>query len=252
MLNTYNKDNPLRCFFAFEGYNSQGLALKRLKQNFPGFDWVCVGRSEIDRNAIAAANALFPEAKDKNFGSITDIDWSQVPDFDLFTYSFPCTDISSAGLQAGFDEGSGTRSSLLWECKRAIVEKQPKYLLMENVKALTQKKFLPLFNKWLNLLTSYGYTNYWRVLNAADFGIPQNRERVFAVSIHGEHKPFAFPNGRPLEMTVEDILEDASDVPESYYFPKEKSDEVLDDIVAQPRTRKMLEDLYHELWRSSK
>lgn len=76
MLNTYNKDNPLRCFFAFEGYNSQGLALKRLKQDFPGFDWVCVGRSEIDRNAIAAANALFPEAKDKNFGSITDIDWS--------------------------------------------------------------------------------------------------------------------------------------------------------------------------------
>lgn len=126
MLNTYNKDNPLRCFFAFEGYNSQGLALKRLKQDFPSFDWVCVGRSEIDRNAIAAANALFPDAKDKNFGDITKINWKQVPDFDLFTYSFPCTDISSSGLQKGFDEGSGTRSSLLWECKRAIVEKQPK------------------------------------------------------------------------------------------------------------------------------
>lgn len=86
----YNKDNPLRCFFAFEGYNSQGLALNRLKRDFPDFNWVCVGRSEIDKYAIAAADALFPEAKDKNYGSITDIDWSQVPDFDCFTYSFPC------------------------------------------------------------------------------------------------------------------------------------------------------------------
>ena len=86
----YTKDNPLRCFFAFEGYNSQGLALNRLKQNYPDFDWVCVGRSEIDKYAIQAADALFPEAKDKNYGDISKISWSDVPDFDLFTMSSPC------------------------------------------------------------------------------------------------------------------------------------------------------------------
>lgn len=90
MRSTYNRENPLRCFFAFEGYNSQGLALNRLKRDFPDFDWECVGRSEIDKYAIAAADALFPETKDKNFGSITDINWDEVPDFDCFTYSFPC------------------------------------------------------------------------------------------------------------------------------------------------------------------
>ena len=86
----YKKNNPLRCFFAFEGYNSQGLALNRLKQNYPDFDWVCVGRSEIDKYAIQAADALFPEAKDKNHGDISKIDWNEVPDFDLFTMSSPC------------------------------------------------------------------------------------------------------------------------------------------------------------------
>lgn len=242
----------IRVFEAFAGYGSQALALERLEAAYPDkvhFEYV--GISEIEPNAIKAYCALHGEST-PNFGDITKIDWPQVPDFDLFTYSFPCQDISSSGLQRGFESGSGTRSSLLWECERAIRDKRPKYLLMENVKALTQKKFLPLFNKWLASLASYGYTNYWAVLNAADFGVPQNRERVFAVSIHGEHKPFAFPKGIPLNKTVEDILEDADTVPDSYYFPKDKTDEVLGDIVAQPRTRRMLEELYHELWKSNK
>ena len=242
----------IRVFEAFAGYGSQALALERLEAAYPDkvhFEYV--GISEIEPNAIKAYRALHGESI-PNFGDITKIDWPQVSDFDLFTYSYLCTDISSSGLQRGFEPGSGTRSSLLWECERAIKIKRPKYLLMENVKALTQKKFMPLFNKWLGLLASYGYTSYWQVLNAADFGIPQNRERVFAVSIHGEHKPFAFPNGVPLDKTVENILEDADNVPESYYFPKDKTDAVLDDIVAQPRTRRMLEELYHELWKSGK
>lgn len=137
----YNKQNPLRCFFAFEGYNSQGLGLNRLKRDYPEFDWVCVGRSEIDVNAIKAANALFPEATDKNYGDISAIKWDEVPGFDLFTWSFPCTDISNAGKQGGLSKESGTRSSLAWEAIRAIKEKRPKYALMENVAALCQKKF---------------------------------------------------------------------------------------------------------------
>lgn len=124
-------------------------------------------------------------AKYRNFGDITKIEWEQVPDFDLLTYSFPCQDISTAGKQRGFDEGSGSRSSLLWECARAIEVKRPKFLLMENVKALTFKKHKDNFKRWRDTLEALGYSNYWTVLNAKNFGVPQNRERVFMVSIWG-------------------------------------------------------------------
>ena len=212
----YTKDNPLRCFFAFEGYNSQGLALNRLKQNYPDFDWVCVGRSEIDKYAIQAADALFPESKDKNFGDISKISWSDVPDFDLFTMSVCCQDISAAGRQMGLAEGSGTRSSLLWECRRAILAKKPKYILFENVKALVSQKFLPYFLKWQNELASYGYSNFAKVLNSKCYGIPQNRERIFMVSILEENANYHFPEPFPLDKRLKDVLEE--DVDERYYL----------------------------------
>ena len=212
----YTKENPLRCFFAFEGYNSQGLALNRLKQNYPDFDWVCVGRSEIDKYAIQAADALFPESKDKNFGDISKISWSDVPDFDLFTMSVCCQDISAAGRQMGLAEGSGTRSSLLWECRRAILAKKPKYILFENVKALVSQKFLPYFLKWQNELASYGYSNFAKVLNSKCYGIPQNRERIFMVSILDENASCHFPEPFPLDKRLKDVLEE--EVDERYYL----------------------------------
>lgn len=110
----------IRVFTAFSGYDSQCLALERLKQNFPDFDYELVGWSEIDKYAIQAHNALFPQWADRNYGDISKIDWNEVPDFDLFTYSSPCQDFSNAGLQRGGEEGSGTRSSLLWECRRSF------------------------------------------------------------------------------------------------------------------------------------
>lgn len=213
----YDSKNPLRCFFAFEGYNSQGMALDRVKRDFPGFDWVCAGRSEIDPYAVRAADALFPESAGKNFGDISRIDWTRVPDFDLFTYSFPCTNISAAGRQAGFEEGSGTSSSLLWECRKAIAAKRPRYLVMENVKALIGDKFRPLFVKWARELDGMGYTSSWKVLNAKDHGVPQNRERVFMVSVLGGGK-FVFPEGFPLERRLLDVLEDGVDG--KYYLPE--------------------------------
>ena len=106
-----------------------------------------------------------------------------------------CTDLSSAGKQRGFEKGSGTSSSLLWECQRLIEGKKPKALLLENVKALNSAKFRDGFHSWLSFLRGLGYTNYYGVLNAKDFGLPQNRERVFVVSILGKHKPYRFPNG---------------------------------------------------------
>ena len=222
----YTKDNPLRCFFAFEGYNSQGLALNRIKQHYPDFDWVCVGRSEIDKYAIQAADALFPEAKDKNFGNISEISWEDVPDFDLFTMSSPCQDFSQAGLQKGGAEGSGTRSSLLWECRRAILAKKPKYIVFENVKALVSQKFLPYFLKWQNELASYGYSNFAKVLNSSSYGIPQNRERIFMVSILDENASYHFPEPFPLDKRLKDVLEE--DVDEKYYLSKKIIDTFIE------------------------
>ena len=216
----YTKENPLRCFYAFAGYNSQKMALKRLAEHFPEFHHVCVGWSEIDANAIKANNAVFPEDADKNFGDITKIDWEQVPDFDLFTYSFPCQSISSSGKQEGLEEGSGTRSSLLWECKKAIEFKKPRFLMMENVKAFVQAKFIPYLRKWQTWLYHQGYENFTQVLNASDYGVPQNRERVFMISIlrtDSEPNPsFYFPKKMKLEKRIKDILE--PNVDESFYL----------------------------------
>ena len=140
-----------------------------------------------------------------------------------------CTDFSNAGRQAGGEEGSGTRSSLLWECRKTILEKKPKYLLFENVKALVTEKFFRLFDKWCKELESYGYANYYKVLNSKDFGVPQSRERIFMVSIlktDDDPNPYyEFPRPIKLEKTVEDILED--DVPEKYYMEQEVADRYI-------------------------
>lgn len=206
----------IRVFEAFAGYGSQALALERLKRHFDTFDYEIVGISEIDNHAITAYNALHPNVT--NYGDISKIDWEQVPDFDLFTYSSPCQDFSNSGLQKGGEEGSGTRSSLLWECRRAIIAKRPKYLLLENVAALVQSKFIGLFNKWQAELESYGYTNFAQVLNARDYGVPQNRERIFLVSIRndGEFSQYYFPEPFTLTTRLKDVLEPMVD--SKYYL----------------------------------
>ena len=198
----------LRVFEAFSGYGSQSIALRNI-----GVDYEVVAISEIDKYAIKAYETIHGKAN--NLGDISKIDIKDIPEHDLFTYSFPCQDISIAGRQMSLEEGSGTRSSLLWECKKIIEHCKPKYLLMENVKNLISKKHKPYFDKWLDYLESLGYTNYWKVLNAKDYGVPQNRERVFVVSILGEHKPYEFPEGFELTKYTRDILEE--NVDERYY-----------------------------------
>lgn len=228
-MDEYTKDRSLRVFTAFSGYDSQCMALDRLKDAHPDFGYELVGWSEIDKQAITAHNLLFSQYADRNFGDISKIDWNEVPDFDLFTYSFPCTDLSVAGRQMGFTEGSGTRSALLWECRKAIDIKRPKYLLLENVKALVHKNNLPLFNKWLAELECFGYRNWWQVMNARDYGIPQNRERVFAVSVRKDcigNYPYGykFPKPRPLEKHLCDILQNEDEIAANFYL---REDEVI-------------------------
>lgn len=185
-------------------------------------------------------SAMYKAAKNtNNYGDISKINPDNLPDIDLFTYSFPCTDISSIGEQKGFSKGSGTRSSLLWDCEKIIDIKRPKFLLMENVKALVGKKNINGFNEWIEVLEKLGYNNYWQVLNAIDYGIPQNRERVFLVSILKEYdKGFKFPESFKLDKDIRDLLVEEPD--EKLYYPDFSIDSYMNYNGSFPRRSRFL------------
>lgn len=218
----------IKVFEAFAGIGTQRMALKRA-----GIEHEVVGIAEIDKFAIKSYEAIHGETY--NVGDISEVSKDDIPSHDLFTYSFPCQDISVAGKQGGLDKGSGTRSSLLWECNRVIETIKPKYLLMENVKNLVGKKHKPNFEKWLEHLEDLGYTNYWEVLNAKDYGIPQNRERVFVVSILGDHQPYEFPKPVKLELRLKDVLED--EVDEKFYLSDEQTKRLTGNTFHQANVR---------------
>ena len=206
----YTEQNPLRLIELFAGIGSQTQALTNI-----GVPHTVVGISEIDKYGRQSYEAM--HGKVNNFGDIRAI--KALPSADLWTYSFPCQDISVAGKGAGIKEG--TRSGLLFEVERLLnVANEegtlPKYLLLENVKNLVSKRFISDFNRWLDFLESLGYTNYWQILNAKDYGIPQNRERVFCVSIRGEHTPFKFPEKQELKLRLRDMIDEVVD--EKYYL----------------------------------
>lgn len=245
----------IRLITLFSGYDSQALAMERLKRDFPNdFDYELVAWCEIEPSAIKAHNALFPQWSDRNVGDICKVDPNELPDCDCVTWSFPCQAISNAGKQAGLKEGSGTTSSLAWECIKIFKAKRPKFMLMENVKALTQKKFAADFAQLRKAIEDLGYVNFWQVLNAKDYGVAQNRERVFMASIlRTEDNPnptYILPRGFPLTKCVEDYMEPAEEMDESYYIdPKRVTDKVLSDILDQPNVRAEMEKLYHEEWK---
>lgn len=209
-MTEYTTENPLRLIELFAGIGSQTQALTNI-----GIAHKVVAISEIDKYAIQSYEAMHGTAN--NLGDIRKIE--ELPDADLWTYSFPCQDISVAGKGAGIKEG--TRSGLLFEVERLLrvaLEKGtlPKYLLLENVKNLVSKKFKADFDKWLDFLAELGYTNYWKVLNAKDYGIPQNRERVFCISIRGKHEPFVFPKPKELTIRLRDMIDETVD--ERFYL----------------------------------
>ena len=199
-------EGRLRVFEAFAGVGSQRMALRNLN-----IDHEVVGIAEIDKHALKSYEAIHGDCP--NYGDISKIDPHELPDMDLFTYSFPCQDLSVAGKQAGL--GENTRSGLLYECEKVIEAKRPKFLLLENVKNLVGKKFKPEFDKWLEYLEGLGYSNYWEVLNAKYYGVPQNRERVFVVSILND-KGYKFPAKQELTKRIKDILEPVVD--EKFYL----------------------------------
>ena len=220
-------DMKIKVFEAFAGYGSQHIALKRLAKDYLEFSCEVVGISEIDKNPILAYNALHPGVH--NYGDISQIDWHQVPDFDLFTYSFPCQQLSKAGQQKGMKKGSNTTSSLVWDCLKAITIKSPKWLLMENVPDVLSDKHRADFDEWRLELEKLGYENHISILRSQDFGVPQSRSRAFMVSILGGGGYF-FPTKIGCDRRLKDIIE--YDVAEKYY----KNDKLLDKIPLSARS----------------
>ena len=155
-----------------------------------------------------------------NLKDVTTVDTSILPDdIDIITYGFPCQDISLSGKQKGFIDQNGdlTRSGLFFEALHIIEQTKPKIAIAENVKALTSKKFTAEFKIVLDCLNDAGYKNYWAVLNAKDYGIPQNRERVFIISIRNDiDHGFHFPAKYELKLRLKDLLEETVD--EKYFI----------------------------------
>lgn len=154
----------------------------------------------------------------------------------ILTYSFPCQDLSVAGKMAGMDKGSGTRSGMLWEVERLLgeMDELPQVLLMENVPQVMQKKNMHNFLAWQQFLESKGYKNYAQILNAKDYGVAQNRQRAFMVSVLGEYS-FEFPKPVPLTKTMEDYLE--PEVDESFYVNSEKAEQLIVDLIESGRLK---------------
>ena len=203
---------PVRLFEAFAGIGTQAMALKRL-----GVEIKHVGISEIDKYALASYKAIHGDVK--NYGDIMKIDGRTLPEIDIFTWSFPCTDLSKAGKQKGLH--GGTRSGLGYQVVRIISEMKikPKVLLMENVPDLLSPKFREGWQEIYHDIEKLGYSNYVEVLNAKNYGVAQNRDRVFMVSILGEYS-YEFPKWVTLEKRLKDYLEPAAD--EKYYLSEKQ------------------------------
>ena len=230
-------DKPIRLIEIFAGYGSQAMALERLGAEFETYKVV-----EFDKYAIASYNAIhntdFPPI------DVCDIHGKDLEIVDkdkytyMLTYSFPCTDISVAGQMQGMAEDSGTRSSLLWEVKRILTELKelgtmPDVLLMENVPAIASPVNYPHYRKWMDFLHELGYSSYNQNLNASDYGVAQNRERQFLVSLLGNFN-YKFPNSMELTKCLND------------YFEELTEEQALQLVVKSPKAHDLLVKLDEE------
>lgn len=207
----------IRVVELFAGIGAQAMALRELGVEFEST--VC----EIDRFAYRAYCAIHGDTP--NLGDITQVRW--LPECDMVTYSYPCQDCSISNTNGkGMGEGSGTRSSLVWEVGRLLDTAKadgwlPEYLVLENVDAVLNKRNRPDFDRWCAKLEGLGYTNSWQVLNAKDYGTPQNRRRLFMVSALGG-RSFVFPEPCPDGRVLRDVLEDDDEVDPSLYMSQER------------------------------
>lgn len=186
----------------FGGIGACTAALKRM-----GIDVEIVDYVEIDKYAVASYNAI----NGTNFEPQDVKDWDKDLKADLIMHGSPCQDFSIAGKQAGGDEGSGTRSSLMYETIRIVGMVMPRFVIWENVANVVSERHIHNLHEYISRLNVLGYRSYWKLLNAKNFGIPQNRERLFVVSV----RDYVFPEGEELNLRLKDMLEDEVD---SKYF----------------------------------
>lgn len=226
---TTERSGDIKVLSLFSGI---GAFEKALDNN--GYPYELVNFCEIDKYASKSYCAVHNCEESKNLNDVTTINTKELPrNIDLVTYGFPCQDISTAGKMRGFfdEEGKPTRSGLFFEALRIIKDTQPRVAIAENVKNLTSKKFKLQFETVLEGLEDAGYNNYWKVLNAKDYGIPQNRERVFIISIRKDldNGTFKFPEGVELTKCLADMLDD--EVEEKYYINSEKADNLIEQLI---------------------
>lgn len=220
---------PIRLIELFGGIGSQAKALERLGANFEHYR-LC----EFDKYAVLSYNAVHgTKFQTSDVTKITGSDLGIV-DTDIFTYiltySFPCTDLSTAGKQEGMKRGSGTRSGLLWEVERLLNETEnlPQILLMENVPEVVSDKNIADFSEWVQFLNEKGYTSKYTILNATGFGVPQNRARCFMLSWLGEYF-YDFPEEKPCNVSLKDILQGGVD--ERYFLSEYKTRNLILNIL---------------------
>ena len=199
----------LKVLELFAGIGACSKALERM-----GIEHEVVDAVEIDKYAIAAFNAIHGT----NFEPQDITEWDKDIDVDLIMHGSPCQDFSVAGKNAGGDKGSGTRSSLLYETLRIVEKVRPKYVIWENVKNLLSAKHRHNFEAYCEEMKRLGYNNYAKVMNAKNYGVPQNRERVFTVSVRIDCFPlsYKFPEPVVLKKRLKDVLEE--NVDESFYL----------------------------------
>lgn len=203
----------VRVLELFAGIGACSKALTRLSIEHEIVDAV-----EIDKYAIQSFNAIH----DTNFEPQDITQWDKDIKVDLIMHGSPCQDFSVAGLNKGGDKGSGTRSSLMYETLRIVEKVKPKYVIWENVKNLLSKKHRHNFDAYIEAMDKLGYHSQYQVLNAKDFGVPQNRERVFTVSIRNDlNVDFKFPEPQELTIRLKDVLEPQVD--EKYYLSDEQT-----------------------------
>lgn len=218
----------MRVIELFAGIGACSTALKRI-----GKDVEIVDAVEIDKYAMASFNALHGTNFETQDITIWDKDFK---DIDLITHGSPCQDFSVAGKQAGGDIGSGTRSSLMYETIRIVGKLRPKYVLWENVKNILSSKHKHNFDAYIETMKNLGYNSFYEVLNAKDYGIPQNRERVYTISIRRDiQQSFNFPEKEELKLRLKDMLEEKVD--EKYYLQDTKVDKIVNSDFMQEKKR---------------
>lgn len=231
-------DKPIRLIELFGGIGSQAMALRNIGADFEHYRLV-----EFDKYAVASYNAI--HGTDFETTDICNVHGADLGIVEkdkycyILTYSFPCTDLSVAGLMKGmsksdWEAGHSTHSGLLWEVERILGELQkqdlPQVLLMENVPQVHAEQNKADFENWLSFLRKKGYQNFYQDLNARDYGIPQNRERCFCVSVLADDFiDFEFPNQIPLKTVMKDYLEE--NVDDKYYINNEKADKLIQQLL---------------------